>query len=68
MFADLRTRIDPELHPVARDMEALCEQRAQLMTQRSLHHWLHGWLLIHVPLSWTMIVMTVAHAVASLYY
>ena len=65
---DLRARIDPKLHGITADLDALCEQRAQLDRQRRLHLWMHGWLLVHVPLSWTMVVMTAAHAVMSLYY
>jgi hypothetical protein len=68
LFADLRSRLDPSLHEIASDLEAMCDQRAQLATQRKLHHWLHGWLLVHVPLSWLMVVLTIAHAVMALSY
>jgi hypothetical protein len=68
MFAELRQKVDPALHDATRDLEALCEQRAQLELQRRLHLWLHGWLFVHVPLSWGMIVLTLIHAVMALYY
>ena len=68
LFEDLRRSADPKLHGVIGDLAAHCEQRAELEAQRRLHHWLHGWLLIHVPLSWTMIFLTAVHAVMSLYY
>ena len=68
LFASLRTRTDPALHGVVDDLEALCDQRAQLETQRSLHHWMHGWLLVHVPLSWLMVVLTAIHGVMALWY
>lgn len=68
LFDELRSDVDPQLHGVVADLEACCVQRAQLEAQRRLHHWLHGWLLIHVPLSWTMIFLTAVHAVMSLYY
>jgi len=68
MFAGLKTRTDPSLHGVVDDLEALCEQRAQLERQRTLHHWLHGWLLVHVPLSWLVVVLTGIHAVMALWY
>jgi hypothetical protein len=68
LFDELRSDVDPKLHGAVADLEACCEQRAQLEAQRRLHHWLHGWLLIHVPLSWTMIFLTAVHAVMSLYY
>ena len=58
LFADLRRRSEAGLHDVVDDLEALCEQRAQLETQRTMHHWMHGWLLVHVPLSWLLVVLT----------
>jgi len=68
LFVQLKTKLDPSLHPVAEDLEALCDQRAQLNLQRRMHHWLHGWLLVHVPLSWLVLLLTVVHATVSLWY
>jgi len=68
LFEELKSDVDPQLHGDVADLLAYCEQRAQLDAQRRLHLWLHGWLLIHVPLSWTMILLTAVHAVMSLYY
>ena len=68
LLAELRSVTDPQLHPVVIDLEALCEQRAQLEIQRRMHHWLHGWLLIHVPLSWATVFLTAVHALMALYY
>jgi len=68
LFEELKAQVDPSLHGVAEDLENICEQRAQLMTQRALHHWLHSWLLVHVPLSWLMIVLTIVHAAMALWY
>ena len=64
----MRQRVDEKYHDLTQDLEALCEQREQLEVQRRMHHWLHGWLLVHVPLSWTMVFLTGVHAVMSLYY
>jgi hypothetical protein len=33
-----------------------------------MQHALHGWLLLHVPASWIMIVLIPVHAVMSLRY
>ena len=30
--------------------------------QLRLHHWMHGWLLIHVPTSFALLVVTAWHA------
>ena len=50
------------------ELQRLCDQRRQMAIQERLHHWLHGWLLIHVPLSLALLVLAVAHIVMSLYY
>jgi hypothetical protein len=49
-------------------LELLSQERAQFRTQELLHRWLHGWLLIHVPLSAALLALTVAHIIMSLYY
>jgi len=50
------------------ELEELCEQRRQIAIQERLHHWLHGWLLVHIPLSLALLVLGLAHVVMSLYY
>jgi hypothetical protein len=45
-----------------------CRERRQLYEQDRLYHWLHAWLLVHVPLSAALLVLGVAHAVMALYY
>jgi hypothetical protein len=50
------------------DLAALCTERRQLAEQERLHHLLHGWLLIHIPLSVVLLVLGVWHAVQSLRY
>jgi hypothetical protein len=68
LFEELRRTVDPALHPVTRDLEALSWQREQLEMQRRLHLWLHGWLLVHVPLSYAMVFLGAVHALMALYY
>lgn len=50
------------------ELESLCEERRQLGEEERLYGYLHGWLLLHVPLSALLLVLGVAHAVMSLYY
>jgi hypothetical protein len=68
VFAQLRTRVPATLHPVVEDLEAICEERRQLRAQTRLHYWLHAWLLVHVPLSIALLVLSFAHAVIALRY
>ena len=49
-------------------LEAICEERWQLARQKRLHHLLHGWLLVHVPLSAGLLFLSVVHAVHALRY
>jgi hypothetical protein len=58
---------EPALGPVDW-LEAYCDERRGYAEQERLHHWLHGWLLLHVPLSVVLLVLGVAHVVSALYY
>jgi hypothetical protein len=44
------------------DMQQWCDDRRMMDLQTKLHHWLHGWLLLHVPASFALIVWTAWHA------
>jgi len=67
-FSHLRPIMPVAAHDVLRDLEDICEERRQLIVQRRLHIWLHAWLLVHVPLSFALLVLTAIHAVLSLRY
>lgn len=67
-FHQLRTILPVPTHGVLEDLEQICEERRQLDVQRRLHHWLHAWLYLHVPLSFAFLVLTAVHAVMSLRY
>jgi hypothetical protein len=49
-------------------LEELCRDRRRLAEQERMWRWLHGWLLLHVPLSAALLVLGVVHVVMSLYY
>jgi hypothetical protein len=68
VFAQLRTRVPASLQAVVDDLEAICEERRQLRVQARLHYWLHAWLLVHVPLSLALLLLSAAHAVIALRY
>jgi hypothetical protein len=49
------------LRESARDLGAIAAERRDLATQRSVHLWLHTWLLLHVPLTAALFVLLAAH-------
>jgi hypothetical protein len=67
-FAQLRTLVPASLHTTIEDLEGICEEERQLTRQRHLHLWLHGWLLLHIPLSLALILLGAIHAVMALRY
>jgi len=68
LFAQLRAELPSGVHPALARLHDFCVERRQLSVQTRLHRWLHAWVLVHVPLSLALVVLGVAHAVASLYY
>jgi hypothetical protein len=50
------------------ELQQICEQRRLIAVQERMHHWLHGWLLLHIPLSVALLVLGLTHVVASLYF
>jgi hypothetical protein len=67
-FAQLRTLVPPALHATLDDLENICEEERQLSLQSQMHLWLHGWLLLHIPLSLALILLGAVHAVMALRY
>lgn len=68
LFQHLRTSLTPPLQETVTELEAICDERRQLAQQKRLHYWLHGWLLVHVPLSVALLLLSVIHAVIALRY
>ena len=68
LFANLKTLLPDEIHPVIADLESICEEKRQLDHQIVLHRLLHGWLFIHAPLSLALLIMGAIHAVIALTY
>ena len=68
VFESLRRLLSSPVHPVLNDLENICEEEHQLSRQIRIYHWLHGWLLVHVPLSIALLVLGGVHAVMALRY
>lgn len=67
-FAGLRTLLPVAGHPALDDLSDICDEARQLRRQERLHHWLHDWLLLHIPLSLALILLGAIHAVMALRY
>jgi hypothetical protein len=67
-FAGLRTLLPAAAHAALTDLEDICDEARQLTRQERLHRWLHGWLLVHIPLSLALILLGVIHAVMAMRY
>jgi hypothetical protein len=68
LFRHLRTTLPNVLQETVNELEAICDERRQLADQKRLHHVLHGWLLVHVPLSYATLLLGAVHAVIALRY
>ena len=75
VFATLRSRVKLGEGGSVEALEALdrlddiCRERRRIFEQQRVYHWLHGWLMIHIPLSVALLVLGIAHAVmATLIY
>ena len=64
----LRTATPAHIHPGIADLEELASRLRQLRVQRRWMRILHGWLIMHVPLSWGFIVFVAVHAIQVLRY
>ena len=67
-FEGLRMLLPLGQQDAAKKLEQICEEERQLRRQSALHHWLHGWLMLHVPLSFALLLLGVIHAITALRY
>jgi hypothetical protein len=68
IFVELRTLLPAETHDTVKSLEDICEEERQLRRQTQLHHWLHGWLMLHIPLSFALLLLGCVHAFMALRY
>jgi hypothetical protein len=66
LFEQVRGMVPTRLHGTLARLTQICEERRQMAQQVRLHHWLHGWLFVHLPLSMALLVLTIVHIVMSL--
>lgn len=68
VFSSLHTLLPEVAQATLQDLEDICDESRQLVRQEQLHRWLHGWLLVHIPLSLALILLGAVHAVVALRY
>ena len=67
-FSGLQTLMPPAAQTTLHDLEDICDEARQLVRQERLHYLLHGWLLVHIPISLALILLGAVHAVMALRY
>jgi hypothetical protein len=67
-WARLRDALPESFWPALDSVQDACRERRQLHSQSRIQHWLHGWLLLHIPLSVALLILGLLHAVTAVYY
>ncbi|HMJ88206.1 MAG TPA: hypothetical protein VK530_00235 [Candidatus Acidoferrum sp.] len=67
-FRLLKVSVGADWQPKVEQLQAWCDERRQLDLQTKFQHWLHAWLLVHVPVSVLLLIFTAWHAMAALYF
>ena len=68
LFRFVRLRVGEMYRGRVEEIQSWCDERRMLDLQVRLQHWLHGWLFVHAPLSFLLIMLTVWHAYVTLFY
>jgi hypothetical protein len=67
-FRFVKLRVAEGYRARVEEIQAWCDERRMLDVQVRLHHWLHGWLFVHVPFSFLLVMLTIWHACVTLFY
>jgi hypothetical protein len=67
-FRFVKLRVAESYRRRVEEIQGWCDERRMLDLQTRLHHWLHGWLFIHVPFSLLLLMLTIWHAYVTLFY
>ncbi len=67
-FSRLRLGMPQKIVTAVNQLEEICQEKRDLDRQTIFHRILHGWLLVHVPLSALVIVLGAIHALMALHY
>jgi hypothetical protein len=67
-FRFVKLRVAEGYRGRVEEIQNWCDERRMLDLQVRLHHWLHGWLFVHVPFSFLLVMLTIWHACVTLFY
>lgn len=62
IFRTVKANVAAEWEPKVAALEQWCDERRWMDVQTRYQHWLHGWLIVHVPASFALLVFTAWHA------
>lgn len=57
----VRLNVSEPFRPQVDEIKQWCDDHRIMARQEKMHHWLHGWLIIHVPVSFILLIWTVWH-------
>jgi hypothetical protein len=67
-FRFVKLRVTEAYRSRVDEIQAWCDERRMLDLQVRLHHWLHGWLFVHAPFSFLLVMFTIWHGCVTLFY
>lgn len=67
-FRFVKMRVAPAYRERVDQLQGWCDERRVQDLQTRLQAWLHGWLLVHAPLSFLLLIFTFWHAYVTLFY
>ena len=68
VFAQLEEVLPEEMLAAVQGVQHAVDERRQLISQLKLQRWLHGWLIVHVPLSIALLGLGVVHVATAIYF
>ena len=66
-FRFVKLRVTEAYRDRVEEIQSWCDERRMLDLQIKLHHWLHGWLFLHAPISFLLLMLVFWHAYVTLF-
>lgn len=67
-FRLLRLNVSDSYMAKVDELQIWCDDRRRMDVQVRMHHWMHVWLLFHVPFSFALLIFTFWHAYVTWIY